>query len=67
MHVHGKVDMTVYEGAAHVLSQSAPESILYNEEEASMDSLFNLEAASGFITMQRIRLEKYGAAKIQQW
>ncbi|KAI1820029.1 argininosuccinate synthase [Xylaria intraflava] len=65
-HVHGTVNMMVYKGAAHVLSRSAPESNLYNEEEASMDSLFNPEAATGFITMQGIRLEKYGAAKIQQ-
>ncbi|KAK8106805.1 uncharacterized protein PG998_008818 [Apiospora kogelbergensis] len=67
-HVHGKVDMMVYKGAAHVLSRSAPESNLYSEEQASMDTLegFSPEDTSGFIAIQAIRLEKYGAAKIQQ-
>ncbi|KAK4137190.1 argininosuccinate synthase [Trichocladium antarcticum] len=66
--VHGKVDMMVYKGAAHVLARSAPESNLYSEEQASMDTLegFSPEDASGFIAIQAIRLEKYGAAKIQQ-
>ncbi|KAF4977804.1 hypothetical protein FZEAL_5711 [Fusarium zealandicum] len=67
-HVAGKVDMMVYKGAAHVLSRSAPESNLYSEEEASMDTLegFSPEDTSGFIAIQAIRLEKYGASKIQQ-
>ncbi|KAK8879797.1 argininosuccinate synthase [Apiospora arundinis] len=66
-HVHGRVDMMVYKGAAHVLSRSAPESNLYSEEQASMDTLegFSPEDTSGFIAIQAIRLEKYGAAKIQ--
>jgi len=66
-HVHGKVDMMVYKGAAHVLSRSAPESNLYSEEQASMDTLegFSPEDTTGFIAIQAIRLEKYGAAKIQ--
>ncbi len=67
-HVHGTVDMMVYKGAAHVLSRSAPESNLYSEEQASMDTLegFSPEDTTGFIAIQAIRLEKYGAAKIQQ-
>ncbi|KAK8039966.1 argininosuccinate synthase [Apiospora rasikravindrae] len=66
-HVHGTVNMMVYKGAAHVLSRSAPESNLYSEEQASMDTLegFSPEDTSGFIAIQAIRLEKYGAAKIQ--
>lgn len=66
-HVAGKVDMMVYKGAAHVLSRSAPDSNLYSEEQASMDTLegFSPEDTSGFIAIQAIRLEKYGAAKIQ--
>ncbi|KAH7175848.1 argininosuccinate synthase [Dactylonectria macrodidyma] len=66
-HVHGTVNMMVYKGAAHVLSRSAPESNLYDEEQASMDTLegFSPEDTSGFIAIQAIRLEKYGAAKIQ--
>lgn len=61
------MNMMVYKGAAHVLSRSAPESNLYSEEQASMDTLegFSPEDASGFIAIQAIRLEKYGAAKIQ--
>ncbi|KAK1770724.1 argininosuccinate synthase [Phialemonium atrogriseum] len=67
-HVHGKVNMMVYKGAAHVLSRSAPESNLYSEEQASMDTLegFSPEDTTGFIAIQAIRLEKYGAAKIQR-
>ncbi|KAF2430530.1 argininosuccinate synthase [Tothia fuscella] len=66
-HVHGTVDMMVYKGAAHVLARSAPESNLYSEEQASMDTLegFSPEDTSGFIAIQAIRLEKYGAAKIK--
>jgi len=65
--VHGTVDMMVYKGAAHVLSRSAPESNLYSEEQASMDTLegFSPEDTTGFIAIQAIRLEKYGAAKIK--
>ncbi|KAF2970827.1 hypothetical protein GQX73_g2787 [Xylaria multiplex] len=67
-HVHGTVNMMVYKGAAHVLSRSAPESNLYSEEQASMDTLegFSPEDTTGFIAIQAIRLEKYGAAKIKQ-
>lgn len=66
-HVSGTVNMMVYKGAAHVLSRSAPDSNLYSEEQASMDTLegFSPEDTSGFIAIQAIRLEKYGAAKIQ--
>ncbi|KAH9888288.1 argininosuccinate synthase [Xylariomycetidae sp. FL2044] len=66
-HVHGTVNMMVYKGAAHVLSRSAPESNLYSEEQASMDTLegFSPEDTSGFIAIQAIRLEKYGAAKMK--
>ncbi|KAM3549579.1 hypothetical protein MY1884_008678 [Beauveria asiatica] len=66
-HVNGTVNMMVYKGAAHVLSRSAPDSNLYSEEQASMDTLegFSPEDTSGFIAIQAILLEKYGAAKIQ--
>ncbi|KAI1364793.1 argininosuccinate synthase [Xylaria arbuscula] len=67
-HVHGKVDMMVYKGGYRVLARSAPESNLYSEEEASMDSLdgFDVTDTTGFIAIQGIRLQKYGAAKIQR-
>lgn len=66
-HVNGTVNMMVYKGAPHVLSRSAPDSNLCSEEQASMDTLkgFSPEDTSGFIAIQAIRLEKYGAAKIQ--
>lgn len=58
----------VYKGSAHVLSRSAPGSNLYSEEQASMDSLdgFQVSDTTGFIAIHGIRLEKYGAAKIQR-
>ncbi|KAI1130591.1 argininosuccinate synthase [Nemania abortiva] len=68
-YVHGTVNMMVYKGAAHVLSRSAPESNLYSEDQASMDSLDAFgdpSIANGYIAVQGIRLEKYGAAKIQR-
>ncbi|KAH7322906.1 argininosuccinate synthase [Stachybotrys elegans] len=67
-HVNGTVNMMVYKGGAHVLSRSAPDSNLYSEEQASMDTLegFSPEDTSGFIAIQAIRLEKYGAGKVQQ-
>ncbi|KAM4060117.1 arginosuccinate synthase domain-containing protein [Hirsutella rhossiliensis] len=67
-HVEGKVDMMVYKGGAYVLGRSSETSNLYSETQASMDTLegFSPEDTSGFIAIQAIRLEKYGAAKIQQ-
>ncbi|KAI8947340.1 hypothetical protein F4801DRAFT_561127 [Xylaria longipes] len=68
-HVHGTVNMMVYKGAAHVLSRSAPESNFYSDNELSMDSLDAFgdpSIANGYIAVQGIRLEKYGAAKIQR-
>ncbi|EMR61808.1 putative argininosuccinate synthase protein [Eutypa lata UCREL1] len=41
---------------------------LYSKTEASIDSLegFSPEATSGFLTIQAIWLEKYGATKIKE-
>jgi argininosuccinate synthase len=43
---------------------------LYSEEQASMDAVegagFSPVDTTGFINIQSIRLEKYGAAKIQR-
>lgn len=66
-HVHGRVDMMVYKAIAHVLARSTPESNLYSEEEAYMDSLdgFNVSDTTGFIAVQGMRLKMYGAVKIQ--
>ncbi|KAJ4150881.1 hypothetical protein LMH87_011610 [Akanthomyces muscarius] len=65
--VNGTVNLMAYKGNAYVTSRFSESSNLYSETEASMDSLegFSPEATSGFITIQAIRLEKYGAAKIK--
>ncbi|KAB5549641.1 hypothetical protein GE09DRAFT_1223463 [Coniochaeta sp. 2T2.1] len=62
-----KFSATFKEGRRHVLARSAPESNPYTEEQASMDTLegFSPEDTCGFIAIQAIHLEKYGAAKIQ--
>ncbi|KAI0145412.1 hypothetical protein GGR57DRAFT_507015 [Xylariaceae sp. FL1272] len=67
-HVHGRVDMMVYKGAAHILARPAPESNLYSEEEASMDSLdgFDVTDTTGFFAIQGIQLKKYGAARMRR-
>lgn len=65
--VNGKVNMMAYKGNAYVLGRSSETSNLYSETEASMDTLegFSPEDTSGFIAIQAIRLEKYGAQKIK--
>ncbi|KAI1317296.1 argininosuccinate synthase [Xylariaceae sp. FL0255] len=65
--VNGTVKMMAYKGNAYVTGRFSETSNLYSETEASMDSLegFSPEATSGFLTIQAIRLEKYGAAKIK--
>ncbi|RYP59476.1 hypothetical protein DL769_008507 [Monosporascus sp. CRB-8-3] len=65
--VNGKVNMMAYKGNAYVLGRSSDTSNLYSETEASMDTLegFSPEDTSGFIAIQAIRLEKYGAQKIK--
>ncbi|KAH6886425.1 argininosuccinate synthase [Thelonectria olida] len=65
--VNGWVKMMAYKGNAYVLGRAAPDSNLYSEEEASMDTLegFSPVDTSGFIAIQAIRLQKYGAQKIK--
>ncbi|OLN95730.1 Argininosuccinate synthase [Colletotrichum chlorophyti] len=59
--VNGEVRLRLYKGNAYVLGRSSPEK-LYSEEDASMDSLttFDPSETSGFITINAIRLKKYG-------
>ncbi|KAI1500130.1 argininosuccinate synthase [Biscogniauxia marginata] len=66
-HVNGQVHMMAYKGNAYVLGRSSTTSNLYSETESSMDTLegFSPIDASGFIAIQGIRLEKYGAQKIK--
>lgn len=66
-HVEGKVNMVAYKGSAYAIGRSSETSNLYSETESSMDTLegFSPMDTSGFIAIQAIRLEKYGARKIK--
>ncbi|TQN66424.1 Argininosuccinate synthase, partial [Colletotrichum shisoi] len=59
--VNGEVRLRLYKGHVAVLGRTSEEK-LYSEEDASMDSLttFDPSDTSGFITIQAIRLKKYG-------
>ncbi|KAK7397714.1 argininosuccinate synthetase [Neonectria punicea] len=59
--VNGEVRLRLYKGGAYVLGRTSQEK-LYSEEDASMDSLttFDPSETSGFITINAIRLKKYG-------
>ncbi|GKT79718.1 argininosuccinate synthase [Colletotrichum tofieldiae] len=59
--VNGEVRLRLYKGNVYVLGRTSQEK-LYSEEDASMDSLttFDPSETSGFITIQSIRLKKYG-------
>ncbi|KAI8255806.1 Argininosuccinate synthase [Colletotrichum sp. SAR 10_77] len=59
--VNGQVRLRLYKGGVYVLGRSSDEK-LYSEEDASMDSLTTFDPldTTGFITVQAIRLKKYG-------
>ncbi|KAH7170712.1 hypothetical protein EDB81DRAFT_876734 [Dactylonectria macrodidyma] len=59
--VNGEVCVRLYNGNAYVLGRTSQEK-LYSEEDASMDPLttFDPSETSGFITINAIRLKKYG-------
>ncbi|KAG5918140.1 hypothetical protein E4U53_004116 [Claviceps sorghi] len=59
--VNGEVRLQLYKGNAYVLGRTSKEK-LYSEEDASMDSLttFDPSETTGFITINAIRLKKYG-------
>ncbi|KAJ0348323.1 hypothetical protein COL154_013760, partial [Colletotrichum chrysophilum] len=59
--VNGQVRLRLYKGSIYVLGRSSDEK-LYSEEDASMDSLTTFDPldTTGFITVQAIRLKKYG-------
>ncbi|OBS21891.1 hypothetical protein FPOA_08228 [Fusarium poae] len=63
--VNGQVRLRIYKGNVYVLGRSSETSCLYSQEDASMDSLdtFSPMDSTGFIAIQSIRLEKYGAQK----
>lgn len=62
--VNGVVRLAAYKGNVIVLGRSSETENLYDATELSMDELtgFSPEATSGFITIQSIRLKKYGEA-----
>ncbi|KAK3179801.1 hypothetical protein K4F52_008797 [Lecanicillium sp. MT-2017a] len=66
--VEGKVSLVAYKGCAYVVGRSSETSNLYSEDESSMDTLdmnWTPQDTTGFIAIQSIRLEKYGARKIK--
>lgn len=66
--VEGKVSLVAYKGCAYVVGRSSETSSLYSADESSMDTLnmnWTPQDTSGFIAIQAIRLEKYGARKIK--
>ncbi|KAL6864272.1 argininosuccinate synthase [Trichoderma novae-zelandiae] len=66
--VEGKVNLVAYKGRAYVVGRSSETSNLYSADESSMDTLdmnWTPQDTSGFIAIQAIRLEKYGARKIK--
>ncbi|KAM0546720.1 hypothetical protein ACHAPJ_010757 [Fusarium lateritium] len=66
--VEGKVSLVAYKGNAFVVGRSSETSNLYSADESSMDTLdmnWTPQDTSGFIAIQAIRLEKYGARKIK--
>ncbi|KAL6356236.1 hypothetical protein LRP88_09827 [Fusarium phalaenopsidis] len=66
--VEGKVNLVAYKGCAYVVGRSSETSNLYSADESSMDTLdmnWTPQDTTGFIAIQAIRLEKYGARKIK--
>ncbi|KAF5537373.1 argininosuccinate synthase [Fusarium mexicanum] len=57
--------LRAYKGNVYVLGRSSETSSLYSQEDTSMGSLDTLSPmdSTGFIAIQSIRLEKYGAQK----
>ncbi|KAI4130916.1 MAG: hypothetical protein LQ347_003200 [Umbilicaria vellea] len=64
-HVNGQVQCRVYKGGFSVLGRSSETEKLYDVSESSMDEIGSFEPSetSGFISVQAIRLKKYGAMK----
>jgi argininosuccinate synthase len=63
--VNGQVRCRVYKGQFSVLGRSSETEKLYDASESSMDEIgdFAPSDTTGFISVQAIRLKKYGAAK----
>lgn len=65
--VNGQVRCRVYKGNFYVLGRSSETEKLYDASESSMDEIGSFEPAdtTGFISVQAIRLKKYGQAKAE--
>lgn len=63
--VTGQVRMMAYKGNVYVLGRSSDASNLYDEQDASMDSLegFSPSDSTGFIEINALRLKKFGLQK----
>ncbi|ESZ98924.1 argininosuccinate synthase [Sclerotinia borealis F-4128] len=63
--VNGQVRCRVYKGSFSVLGRSSDTEKLYDASESSMDEIGSFAPAdtTGFISVQSIRLKKYGEAK----
>jgi len=66
--VNGQVRCRVYKGSFSVLGRSSDTEKLYDASESSMDEIgaFEPSDTTGFISVQAIRLKKYGAAKAEK-
>ncbi|KAI9683161.1 MAG: argininosuccinate synthetase [Trizodia sp. TS-e1964] len=65
--VNGEVRCRVYKGSFSVLGRSSATEKLYDASESSMDEIgsFAPSDTTGFISVQAIRLKKYGARKAE--
>lgn len=65
--VNGTVRCRAYKGQCYILGRSSETSKLYDESMASMDEIGDFEPSEtgGFISVQAIRLKKYGQAKAE--
>lgn len=66
--VNGKVRCRVYKGYFSVIGRSSETEKLYDMSESSMDEIgsFEPQDTTGFISVQAIRLKKYGSSKIER-
>ncbi|KAI9701975.1 MAG: argininosuccinate synthetase [Candelina mexicana] len=66
-HVNGTVRCRAYKGTFAVLGRSSQTEKLYDMNESSMDEIgdFAPSDTSGFISVQAIRLKKYGSIKLE--
>jgi argininosuccinate synthase len=66
--VNGQVRCRVYKGSFVVLGRSSETEKLYDASESSMDEIgaFAPSDTTGFISVQAIRLKKYGDAKLSK-